>query len=124
MRDKPDAADLLAAARDLMRQRIVPALPESERYNGLLIVAAIAIAARELLAGGDAEKAERAGLAALLDGSELSLLDLNREFARQIRTGAFDAPGREREQALRVLRDATLARLNECNPGYLDPGAR
>jgi len=124
MRDKPDSAELLAAARDLMRQRILPALPETERYNGLLIVAAIAIAARELLAGDHAETAERAGLAALLDGSELSLLDLSREFARQIRSGVFDAPGRQREQALRVLREATLARLNECNPGYLDPAAR
>jgi hypothetical protein len=124
MRDKPDAADLLVAARDLMRQRIVPALPVSERYNGLLVVAAVAIAARELLAGDEAATAERAGLATLLDTSELSLLELNREFARHIRNGDFDAPGPQREQALLVLRQATLARLNECNPGYLDPDAR
>jgi hypothetical protein len=124
MRDKPDAVDLLAAAREMMRRHIVPALPDSERYHGLLVVAAVAIAERELRAGGQAEAAERAQLAALLDSSSLSLLGLNREFARRIREGEFDAPGEPRDRALRILREATLAKLDECNPGYHDPAAR
>jgi hypothetical protein len=124
MRDKPDAANLLATARDLMRTRIVPELPEAERYNGLLIASAMAIVARELAAGDAAPAAERAALRELLDAGEAPIADLNREFARLIRSGDFDAPAPRRDFAYRVLREATLAKLEECNPAYLDPKAR
>jgi hypothetical protein len=107
-----------------MRARIVPALPEAERYNGLLIASAMAIVAREL-AGGDASvEAERRSLQELLGAQTAPVADLNREFARLIRRGDFDVQGPRRERAYQVLREATLAKLSECNPAYLDPKAR
>ncbi len=115
MRDQPTAVDLLETARRALMDRLLPALPGDQRYTAHLIGAAMAIAAREAGAGGAAEAAEKRALSALL-ASDGSLEDLNRAFAAAIREGRFDT---EREQAYRILVEATRAKLLENNPGYL-----
>lgn len=121
MRDTPTAADLLETARKTLLDELLPELPATQKYNALMVAAAMAIAAREAENGEDALVAEREVLTRLLDGAaDVSLRDLNRRFADGLRSGVYDAPGEQRDAAMKALRDSTLARLRECNPGYLD----
>ena len=47
MMDIPDAFNLLDAARESLVSQLLPALPREQRYLGLMIANALAIAARE-----------------------------------------------------------------------------
>ena len=126
MRDKPTAAELLAIARETLLGELLPNSPDAQRYNALMVGAAMAIAAREAEAGDRALVAEGEALAALYGEAgvadeplEAALGRLNRRFAADLRAGAFDAPGGRQAAAWRLLREATLAKLMECNPKYL-----
>ena len=127
MRDKPTAAELLAIARQTLLGELLPNSPDAQRYNALMVGAAMAIAAREAEAGDRALVAEGEALAALYGEAgvadeplEAALGRLNRRFAADLRAGAFDAPGARQAAALRLLRQVTMAKLMECNPKYLE----
>ena len=127
MRDKPTAAELLAVARETLLRELLPRAGDAQRYNALMVGAAMGIAAREAEAGDMALVAERDALAALYGeaGAADEPLDealgrLNRRFAADLRAGAFDAPGGRQAAALRLLREVTMAKLKECNPKYLN----
>ncbi len=127
MRDKPTAAELLAIARETLLRELLPHSGDAQRYNALMVGAAMAIAAREAEAGDGALVAERDALATLYGeagGADEPLDDalrrLNRRFAADLRAGAFDAPGARQAAALRLLREVTMAKLMECNPKYLN----
>ena len=127
MRDKPTAAELLAIARETLLGELLPNSPDAQRYNALMVGAAMAIAAREAEAGDRALVAEGEALAALYGEAgvadeplEAALGRLNRRFAADLRSGAFDAPGARQAAALRLLREVTMAKLMECNPKYLE----
>ncbi len=127
MRDKPTAAELLAIARETLLGELLPHSPDTQRYNALMVGAAMGIAAREAEAGDRALVAEREALAALygevLDADEPlddALGRLNRRFAADLRAGAFEAPGGRQAAAWRLLREVTMAKLMECNPKYLE----
>lgn len=126
MRDKPTAAELLAIARETLLGELLPHSGDAQRYNALMVGAAMAIAAREAEAGDGALVAERDALAALYGEAgaadeplEAALGRLNRRFAADLRAGAFDAPGGRQAAAWRLLREVTMAKLMECNPKYL-----
>ncbi len=126
MRDKPTAAELLAIARETLLGELLPNSPDAQRYNALMVGAAMAIAAREAEAGDGALVAERDALAALYGEAGVAdepldeaLGRLNRRFAADLRAGAFDAPGALQAAAWRLLREVTMAKLMECNPKYL-----
>src|SRR3982750_2317012 len=72
MRDIPDAADLLATARDTLMNELLPLLPREQRYTGLMIANCLAISAREQEAGSDAEDEELSGLRVLLSESAVA----------------------------------------------------
>lgn len=131
MRDKPTAAELLAIARETLLGELLPQSEDAQRYDALMVAAAMAIAAREAEAGDRALVAERDALAALYGeaGGEAGAADepleaalgrLNRRFAADLRAGAFDAPGARQAAAWRLLREVTMAKLMECNPKYLE----
>ena len=71
MNDKPEAAELLAAARDAFNADILPQLPPALRYNGLMIASALAIVLRELEAGDAPARAELERLGALMPDERL-----------------------------------------------------
>jgi hypothetical protein len=81
--EKPDAADLLATARDVVLKELLPALPPEKAFAARMVANAIAIALRE--AGADASTLPPTDLAAL---------------AREIRAGAHD-PGMARHEEVR-----------------------
>lgn len=106
MKDISDAADLIATARITLMDELVAALPKEQRYTGLMIANAMAIAVREQRAGAAAEHDEAARLRTLLAGSmadagvmgraegDAELRVLRRAVSVAIRDGQFDAASR------------------------------
>lgn len=96
-RDRPDAAELLAVARETFAREILPLLKDDPRVTALMVVSAMGIAEREL----------RMPVGGLLDAGPL---------VEAIRAGRHDADG-----ALwaRLLIDATL-RTALANPKALE----
>jgi hypothetical protein len=78
---------------------------------------------RELDGGAMAWPKELAALKELygadgLESDEKALHWLNRKFAADLRAGVYDAPGKERKAAAKLLRGDVLARLAEDSPRY------
>jgi hypothetical protein len=115
--DRPTAEELLAAVIDFLREEATPALDRAEPRLGFQMrVAAnsLAILGREWRLGPAADAREKERLVALL-GHDGTLDDLNRELARQLRTGDRD----ERDQALMAHLEATIAdKIAIANPKW------
>jgi len=118
--DAPDAprneaAELLGSARRELLETLLPALPAAHKYTTLMIANGMAIAARELQAGGAGEARELAALRARYAAADCSLDALRRRLVADIRSGRGDADGRLRTSFIETARDA----LRLSNPGYL-----
>jgi hypothetical protein len=129
MLDRPTGAELLAEARRTLLEILLPLLPSDRRYEGLMVANAMAIAARELAGGAESLRAAVDALASLgieAGGADAALAEqlerLERQLARGIRAGAYDAPGSSRDAARRYLREVTTARLRLSNPKALGKG--
>ncbi len=123
MRDRPDGAELLRQARSVLLDELAGALPESRRYDVLMVASAMAIATRELEAGEAGREAERTALEALLgpaseEDVEGALGNLNRRLAAEIRAGRLDGELRVHE----ILERDAAARLALSNPKRLARG--
>jgi hypothetical protein len=128
MRDRPTVAELLAIARQVVRESLLDALPGDKRYHGLMVANAIAIAARQLDYGLAPEREEMHALAALLEedteadtpeGVHARLLIFYRRLVADIRAGRLD-PGTPKAAAARAhLWRVTLQRVRESNPKAL-----
>lgn len=118
MRERPAGAELIELARRTLRDELLAALPEGRRYEALMVMNALAIAARQLEAGQAPEARERDELARLLK-KQADLTELNRALAQAIRAGAYD-PGRaDARAAWRHLWQTALDRVGESNPKAL-----
>lgn len=106
MRDRPDAAFLLALAHAAER-----AGEEAE-----LVARARAIVGREA-SGGDPFGRCRAQLVARYGAGEDA--ELLRRLAEEIRSGTFDRAGAAREEMRALLWAITRAKLVDSNPDYL-----
>jgi hypothetical protein len=115
--DRPTASELLAAIADFLREEATPALDKAEPRLGFqmrVAVNSLAILEREARLGPTADAAEQTRLAKLL-GRDGTLDELNRELARQLRTGERD----ERDTALMEHLDATVAdKIAIANPKW------
>jgi hypothetical protein len=115
--DRPTASELLSAIADFLREEAMPALDKTEPRLGFQMrVAAnsLAILERESRLGPTADASEQARLAKLL-GRDGSLDELNRELARQLRTGQRD----EHDAALMAHLDATIGdKIAIANPKW------
>ncbi len=101
MHERPEGAELLAAARDALLLKLLPALPEPLRYEARMVANAMAIASR--LAG-------LPSLTLAADGASL---------AAMIRRGDF-APGSPRREACaEYLRALARSRAAVSNPKAL-----
>jgi hypothetical protein len=127
MNDRPEASDLLAAARDAFNERILPALPSALRYDGLMIANALGIVLREIQAGDAPARAEYERLGELLPEGRPEtpaaralhalLEDYNRRLSAAIRAGRFD--GAERAALRDHLQKTTHEKLAISNPKLL-----
>ena len=115
--DRPTASELLAAIADFLREEAIPALDRAEPRLGFQMrVAAnsLAILERESRLGPAADAREHARLVKLL-GRDGTVDELNRELARQLRTGQRD----ERDAALMAHLEATIAdKIAIANPKW------
>jgi hypothetical protein len=102
MLEKPDAADLLATAREVVLNELLPALPPEKAFAARMVAAAIALARREAVA----------------DTSALPVVDLA-VLARQIRAGTHDPGTPGHEEVLTFLRDYARLRASVSAPKAL-----
>lgn len=109
-------ADLLALARSVLRDRVMPEVPAATRFETAMIANALAIVAREIVQGPAARAAEHEKLARFLDVPGASLPALRARLCHELRAGRL---GPEREAELRALLAANVkARLVISNPDY------
>ena len=123
MADRPDGAELLEIAREVLRGELLADLPKERRFVGLMVANAMGIAAREIRAGDAPLRAALDDLAALYrvetpESDAATLEALTQRLARDIRAGRFDA-GPEAERVHAMLLAATRRRLELGNPKYL-----
>ncbi|WP_375595699.1 DUF6285 domain-containing protein [Algihabitans albus] len=118
MRDRPNGAELLAEAWRVLSHDLAPGLSGEQRYQVLLVAAAVGMVRRELDAGEAPAEAERAALTDLLQRSG-DLAALNADLAAAIREGRYDAA----PAVYDLLLQSCVARVKESNPKALDlPG--
>lgn len=127
MRDKPQADDLLKIAEATFMQELLPQLPADKKYTALMIANAMRIAARQFGRGENAVAAEIDALMELLDNRDVSdepdtLLNLNRQFAAAIRSGAFASTTAKHANAKQHLLRFVQNRLAEVNPKAINGG--
>ncbi|MFZ5842339.1 MAG: DUF6285 domain-containing protein [Pseudomonadota bacterium] len=121
MRDRPQGHELLVIAAKTFREEILPVLPDEKKYAALMILNALSIAERQQAIGEGPLNDECDLLEVLLDvspqASELHAraAELNREFARRVRVGAYD----DDDIGRHVLWALTLQRVRESAPRYL-----
>ena len=123
IRNRPTTAELLAAARRKLLDDLLPLLPEAQRYDALLVAAAMRVAIAEQEAGPDWQHVVGRDLARLYDEDPdavdgAAATRLYARLARDIRAGAFDAPGARRNIARAILRAVAHHKLTENNPKY------
>lgn len=131
MRDRPSPAELLAVARQVVRDTLLDALPGDRRYDALMVANAIGIAARQVEYGIAPEREELHALAALLgedteadtaEGVHARLVIFYRRLVADIRAGRCD-PGTAQARAVRDhLWRVTVQRVRESNPKALPNG--
>lgn len=113
LREEPLAPDLLATARAVLLNDLLPALPPEKAFAARMVANAMAIAAREA-AGEDWEPAMLARMAALAGDP--------RAFAAAIRAGRFDPGAPRHREAAALLDDLTRARCAVSAPKALGKG--
>jgi Domain of unknown function (DUF6285) len=138
MHDLPTGPALLALARDVLLNDLIPLLPKEARPDGWLVADSMAIAEREAVAGESPEKAILRELTMFYGdatvthplsrtpggGPERSeggegQLELLRRFARDLRAGAFEGSGRHSREARAILWRLTIFKLRQANPRFL-----
>src|SRR5258708_26400411 len=115
MRDLPESRDLLALARELLLDELLPLLPPERQRDAHLIATSMAIAARE--AAGEGWQQRIAGLLNEFYGENGSLA----RFAADLRNGAFETSPSRETAARAILWRLTIAKLREGDPHFLPP---
>ncbi|MBR0680976.1 hypothetical protein GXW74_10800 [Roseomonas eburnea] len=114
MREPPEGPDLLATARAVLLDELLPALPAEKAFAARMVANAIAIASREA-AQDSAWEAEAVARMAALAGDP-------RAFAAAIRAGRFDPGAAGHAEAAALLDDITRARCAVSAPRALGKG--
>jgi hypothetical protein len=126
MHDLPRGSDLLALARAVLLDELLPLLPAERRVDALLVANCLAIARREA-AAGPAPTAVSGALARLYRtegspsaGAPEEMGALWRRFGRDLRRGAFESSAERERRARMILWRLTLGKLRLANPRYLN----
>lgn len=129
MREQPEGQNLLTIARATLLEKVVPLLPQDQRYSALMVANAIAIASRQWQAGDIWQHEELARMQALL-GADINIADTadlhtalvaaNRALAQKIRNGTFDEPS---QPVTELLEWMAVQRVRESAPKALQASA-
>ena len=90
MHDRPKGADLLAEARRVLTDTVIPGLNAKVRYQALMVLRAMELAEQELRAGSQVEKELNERILRVV-GSKVDAAEHSDLLSRQIRKGKFDA---------------------------------
>lgn len=114
MRTRPDATELLDEVRRVIRAQLLPAADSDTQYTLRMMLNALSIAERQLLAAEQADELELIQLSALLD-TDADLPALERALAQRVRAGDVD-----KDEGLQaMLWEITLRQVRESSPRYL-----
>jgi hypothetical protein len=119
MQDLPRGPALLAHARDVLVNDLLPLLPPDRRLDARLVANCMAIAERE---AGPQEflEAVRGELEALFGTGHVgNAPDLLRRFARELRIGGYENSAERSAPARAILWRLTIAKLRLANPRFL-----
>lgn len=146
MREQPTGEMLLQAARDALKNKVLPLLQgegaADAKREVLMVMNAMSIAQRELQTGSKPDEEESASLSVLIGdfscdiGSDLSsdllsdgqaepmvsITQANRELSARIRQGGADPGTSSHAAVLTHLRTVGRSRLQASNPKVLKAG--
>ncbi len=111
MRDAPQGVELLAEARRVLANKVLPQLASETRYQVLMAIRAITLVEREFEASAETEEKLGETLRRLL-GSDVTVPELTRLLSKRIRNGDFDVS----DELYAFLRLAVAFKLKETNP--------
>jgi hypothetical protein len=114
LREPPEGPDLLATAREVLLNDILPALPADKAFAARMIANAMAIAGREAAQDGAWQDDATARMAALAGDAHA--------FAAAIREGRLDPGTPGHAQTAALLDDMTRARCAVSAPRALSKG--
>jgi hypothetical protein len=115
MRDLPDGPALLALARDVLINDLLPLVPPERRVDVRLVANCMAIAEREATARKPVVAVVRDLEALYGPGDQEGL----RRFASELRIGGFENSLHREVLARAILWRLTIARLRSANPRFL-----
>jgi hypothetical protein len=118
--DLPTGPALLALARDVLLNELMPLLPPTAHLEARLIANSMAIAEREAISGAVPAQAILHELEELYGEGGESEPGLLRRFARDLRAGAFEEGEPRERDACKILWRLTLAKLRDANPRFLN----
>lgn len=117
--DNATAIDLLETARAVLLDTLLPALDKAHHYECRMIARAMAIAARHIAQGADAERIEASAMTELLEQRQGTPADARARLAGLIRGGAFDHAGDRQQRLLDALGQINRAHLAITSPKAL-----
>ena len=118
MHDLPTGPELLALARDVLLNDLMPLLPEQHRLDARLVANSMVIAEREAVIGADPTYQILGELESFYGAGEAEREPLSR-FAHDLRTGAFEGSPLRDCAARAMLWRLTIFKLRRANPRYL-----
>jgi len=122
VRDLPTGSALLALARDVLLNDLMPLLPPTAHLEARLVANSMAIAEREAISGAAParrilhELQELYGERGEGEGEE----GLMRRLACDLRAGAFEEGEPRERHAHEILWRLTIAKLRNANPRFLN----
>lgn len=114
--NRPTPEELIGVVIEFLFGTVRPALSGHARFESLIAIRLLQIAAAEHTLGAQVRERERERLAELL-GHPGELDALEAELAARIRAG--EIAGEQRPAVLEALRAAARDQLQLANPGYL-----
>jgi hypothetical protein len=119
VRDLPTGPALLALARDVLLNDLMPLLPPKAHLEARLVANSMAIAEREAVSGAAPAQGILHELEELYGKRGEAEQGLLRRFARDLRTGVFDEGEPRERDAREILWRLTFAKLRDANPRFL-----
>jgi hypothetical protein len=119
MNDRPKGDELLATARKVLREELLPLVTKENKRDVLMVMNAMSIAERQLGFCNPDDREQIKGLENLMEKSFSNAASASRVLAHFIREGGADPGQVKRNETLAWLRANVRRKLMESNPKIL-----
>jgi hypothetical protein len=120
VRDLPSGPALLALARDVLLNELMPLLPQEAHLEARLVANSMAIAEREAVAGEEPAQEILRQLEKLYGERGSGKLGLLTRLAHDLRLGVLESSEPREHHAREILWRLTIAKLRSANPRFLN----